>query len=113
MCVWGRDGTSWFAQLRLLLWKNWTLKKRRAGSSVCEILFPLGAVCILLMIRALVKIEDVEIQIPIQDKVMVREERRERERGRKDRGGSEAAAVARPMRRHNARGCGGTCEMTS
>jgi len=72
MCVWGRDGTSWFAQLRLLLWKNWTLKKRRAGSSVCEILFPLGAVCILLMIRALVKIEDVEIQIPIQDKVMVR-----------------------------------------
>ena len=68
MCFCGRDGTSWFAQLRLLLWKNWMLKKRRAGSSLCEILFPLGAICILIMIRALVTIDNVEVEIPVADK---------------------------------------------
>jgi hypothetical protein len=75
MCVWGRDGTSWFAQLRLLLWKNWQLKKRRPGATCCELLFPVGAVLILLMIRALVSISDVDIQVPVQDKAMVRSEK--------------------------------------
>jgi hypothetical protein len=73
MCVIGRDGTSYLAQLRLLLWKNWTLKKRRSGASCCELLFPVGAVFILVLIRTLVKIDDVEILIPVQDKVFVRE----------------------------------------
>lgn len=72
MCWWGRDGTSWFAQLRLLLWKNWMLKKRRWTASCCEILFPIGAVFILLMIRALVKIDDVDMIVPVDDKQLVR-----------------------------------------
>jgi len=69
MCKWGRDGTSWFAQLRLLLWKNWQLKKRRAGASCCELLFPVAAVFILLLIRSVVKIDDVQVAIPVGDKV--------------------------------------------
>lgn len=44
------------------------LKKRRAGSSLCEILFPLGAICILIMIRALVTIDNVSTAIPVGDK---------------------------------------------
>ncbi len=64
MCVWGRDGTSWLAQLRLLLWKNWQLKKRRPGASCCELLFPVGAVFILMIIRSVVKIQDVQVEIP-------------------------------------------------
>jgi hypothetical protein len=71
MCFLGRDGTSWFAQLRLLLWKNWVLKKRRWQATCCELLFPVGAVFVLMIIRALVKIDDVNDIIPVQDKVLV------------------------------------------
>jgi hypothetical protein len=73
MCWWGRDGTSCFAQLRLLLWKNWLLKKRRACATCCELLFPVGAVFILIIIRTLVKIDDVDDIIPIYDKASVRQ----------------------------------------
>lgn len=72
MCWWGRDGTSWYAQLRLLLWKNWVLKKRRWGASCCELLFPVVVFFILMLVRALVKVTEIEDIIPIQDKQMVR-----------------------------------------
>ena len=41
-------------QLKLLLHKNWLVKKRRPRSSICELLLPVFIICILLILRAAV-----------------------------------------------------------
>ncbi len=48
------------AQLRLLFWKNWVLKKRSWGSTLFEFVIPLVAIFLLLLIRYEVDIEDIQ-----------------------------------------------------
>lgn len=50
-------------QLRLLLWKNTLLKTRHPLSTCFELLIPLIAISILIIIRSLVSIDDVELTI--------------------------------------------------
>ena len=46
------------SQFLLLLWKNWTLQKRKVCVTVFEILLPLFFGAILILIRLLVKVTD-------------------------------------------------------
>lgn len=68
----------WFGQLRLLLWKNYLLKKRRAVSSCCELLVPLLAVLILVALRAIIKPEQADERIFTTDSVSCEREALER-----------------------------------
>jgi ATP-binding cassette subfamily A (ABC1) protein 3 len=52
-----------FSELRLLLWKNYLLKKRRFVSCLFEIVVPILAILILILIRSLVHIESVDEHI--------------------------------------------------
>jgi hypothetical protein len=38
------EGSVWYVQLQLLLWKNWLLKKRAWLNTIIEILAPVVAV---------------------------------------------------------------------
>jgi hypothetical protein len=45
-------------QLRLVLWKNWILKKRRCSGTLLEIAIPVLAIALLILLRWLLKVED-------------------------------------------------------
>ncbi|XP_012941784.1 ATP-binding cassette sub-family A member 3 [Aplysia californica] len=47
------------SQLKLLLWKNWLLQKRKICVSIFEVILPILFACIILAIRALVEVDDV------------------------------------------------------
>jgi hypothetical protein len=59
-----------FHQLRLLLWKNSILKQRRLGSTCCELLIPIIGIIILIIIRMVVKIENVDMEIIEQSRLV-------------------------------------------
>ena len=58
-------------QTRLLLRKNYILKKRLWRATCCEILIPLLPILLVLLFRAAVKVKDVEQHLPIEDAVTV------------------------------------------
>ena len=51
------------SQFRLLLWKNYVLKKRRCTSTLSECLIPCVAFLVLVILRAVVHVQDQEMTI--------------------------------------------------
>lgn len=46
-------------QFLLLTWKNWTIQKRKKAVTVFEILLPVGFAALLVVIRSIVKVDDI------------------------------------------------------
>ena len=46
------------SQLKLLLWKNWLLQKRKICVSIFEVLLPVSFALLIVMIRTLVEVTD-------------------------------------------------------
>lgn len=58
-------------QLKLVLWKNWLLKKRTAKSTFSEVFVPVVFILILVMIRALVDVKHIDEQLLTQYRMPV------------------------------------------